>query len=385
MRSAISFIFLMLAGNVGFTQLYNNGAEISISNNTTVYSSLELINRGTINNEGTLILLSDWQNLGNHSGNGWVEMSGLSPQTLSYNGNTLANLRLDNPSSLILAGNISINDQLQLLQGKLLTSQSDTLLLLENSTVSGGSPVSYIQGPLHRRGRGEKFFPIGVPERYLPVTLLDIKGGNTTTVLEAKKDYTAGDIPENISQIYSAYYWIQDNYGEAFAGSPVSLPLFENTIDRNLASILNQSGQSSDYALYREVTITSGEYYSQIVSLDDIFGEVLLLGELNENSLADAAFYVPNALNPYASEPENRTIKIYGDLQSEDFVYVVYDRRGIEIFKTTDLEFMKSSGWKGTNSQTGNLVSAGAYLYAVKGIGADGRSIEQTGKVLVSR
>lgn len=386
MRSGLFLVTLLLLGQTVTAQISNHGAEIVIQSGTQVYSP-GLYNEGIIVNDGSLNISGDIrQYTGKYSGTGKVELAGTSPQLVELNPTVMAEVILDNPEGITLRGSLEISGVLSLVSGRLHTSDQDTLLLADKATISGGSPASFISGPLHHSGTGNKFYPIGYNDTYLPVTLDELRGGNSlvTAVVTNTNVPVSGAMPATY-ELLDPYYWQRESYGDVFSGTKVILPLFDEFADRNRLMIASATKDLTAYDIPSEVSFVAGDYYTGVMSVSEIYGEVIALA-MADPALADAApFYIPNAINASAAEDDNRVIKVYGDIRTENFIYVVFDRRGSEIFKSHDLEFMRSTGWDGRMGQTGKMAPAGSYIYAVKGETSDGQTINQTGQVVIVR
>jgi hypothetical protein len=126
---------------------------------------------------------------------------------------------------------------LQLINGRIITTTAHTLNMIRNSSVSGGSATSFVQGPMKKGGDNASFtFPLGIGSIYTPVTI------NTTGVLAASDTVVAEYIrsnpqgafgntydpagnPEVINHIsFVEYYRIQKTSG-VFTSGTITLPV----------------------------------------------------------------------------------------------------------------------------------------------------------------
>ena len=364
------------------SQLIQNGAIMHVGENSVFTTSYPLSSEGFIQNSGEIILHSDWKNGGIYQGSGSLLLNGDVPQTFAHNGQLVESLRLDNPGGAVLRGNLTIRGLLELEQGLFTTAQQDTLLVEENGNIRGGSPASFVNGPLHRAGRGERVFPVGKDNIYLPAELSDVSGGNTIVSLRVESDFN-GTVPPGIDRISTDYYWQLSHYRDAYSGSPVVLPLYDPQLDRTRTVILGFD--APDYSIYNDLTFQSGDYYTTASTNQAVTEAILLLGISSETIRDENVFYVPNVLSTSATDPDNRVIKVYGDIDDESFSFVVYDRRGIEVFSSTDLQRMQQSGWDGISQRTNALLPPGTYVYGVKGVSRKGEPLEKTGTLTILR
>jgi hypothetical protein len=375
------FIFLsaslLLCFHHSFTQYVEDGAIIHIEDNAIISTNIPFHLDGFMANEGRIILRSDWKNDGIYQGNGSIELNGTLERTFSHNGQDVAELIIEN--SARLNGKLPVINSLDLIRGIVYTTVNDTLLIENDAIINGGSPSSFVEGPLHRGGRGQKYFPVGNSNNFLPVTLGDVSGGNTIVVIEALADFS-GTIPDNIDRISRQFYWRQSHYRDAYTGSEFILPMYDDQLERSSTVVL---GLSSEYTIYDDLTFSNGTYYPEAGTQGKITEEFILLATAEENIRDESTLYIPNVLSTSAPDPENRVIKVYGDLQPEGFEFVVYDRRGIQVYRTTNLLEMQQEGWSGTSENTGEVLTQGSYVFAMKAVNQQNETVEKTGTVTI--
>jgi len=379
------FIFLsaiLISGFVSFiapAQYVSDGSILHVDENTVLSTSYPLSSEGFISNEGIIIALSDWKSAGIYQGAGEIRLNGTTLQEFAQDNQPVQIFTVENPAGVNLSGTLPISGILRLNEGIIRTAATDTLLILDNATIDGGSPASYVEGPLHREGRGLRFFPVGNSGTYLPVILSDVTGGDVTIVMEARQNFS-GSLPANISRISREYFWRQSHYNGTYTGSAVVLPMYDDQLERSSTVLL---GFESDYTIYDDIIFSNGAYYDEAATTEPVSQSVLLLATADQMIRDENVLYVPNALAPGAPDPENRVIKVYGDLLEDDFEFVVYDRRGIEVFSTSDLERMQRDGWNGNSVRTGEILPQGSYVYALKAFNRNNESVERTGTITI--
>lgn len=138
---------------------------------------------------GTMVLNSGTFQSGTGEG-ATVIFKGHAPQTLSgFNeatGSPFNNIEIDNAGGLTLGSRIDINGNLSLTNG-VITTTEENILYMRNPAggavvnPEGGSPGSYISGPMMRYTLGENFiFPAGKGTRYGRLGLYSPSTGNWT-------------------------------------------------------------------------------------------------------------------------------------------------------------------------------------------------------------
>ncbi len=96
--------------------------------------------------------------------------------------------------------------------------------------------------------------------------------------------------------------------------------------------------------------------------------------------------YVPNVFSPNASNPENRTLKMYGfGVSDDDFIFTVYNRWGEKVYEQTSFSQAISIGWEGTYKNSGDQLDMGVYTYIVRARYVDGTPIEKVGTITLLR
>ncbi|MGN6293439.1 MAG: hypothetical protein ACTHMV_11915 [Chitinophagaceae bacterium] len=128
------------------------------SNKAVIAIKGNLDNRGLITETGT------------STGSGLV-LNGTNHQLILSTGDITQEVKLvvDNQAGITLLSPLLISYQLELIRGKLFTSSTDLLSLGAEAICSGGSPLSFIEGPMKKTGSASFDFPLGVGGIYAPI------------------------------------------------------------------------------------------------------------------------------------------------------------------------------------------------------------------------
>lgn len=137
------------------------------SNNAIIAIKGNLNNRGLITETGT-------------STGAGIILNGTALQSISSAGSIAQQVKLavDNPAGITLLTPLLISHKLELIQGKVYTSSGNLLSLAAGAVCSGGSPVSFIEGPMKKAGNTGFDFPVGIGGIYAPIGITD--GGSET-------------------------------------------------------------------------------------------------------------------------------------------------------------------------------------------------------------
>ncbi len=122
-------------------------------------------------------------------------------------------------------GEILIEDTLDFQQGTLAPTSNGKITIMEEG-VATSMNGSHVNGLLYHTGNGYKFYPIGVNDKYAPVTLIDNVGDNDLVVgVEVRnEDLGLTELPDGVSEASHDWYWVMDVTGE-YEGSKIVLPV----------------------------------------------------------------------------------------------------------------------------------------------------------------
>lgn len=190
--------------------------------------------RGNVQNNGTF----------NGSG-GRVTLSGNNAQTISGSGGlNVFDLTLNNSSAggITISNNtINISNSLVLTNGKLNTSSTGILHMKDNSTSTGASDNSFVNGPMKKEGNDAFVFPVGKSSVYLPIAI---------------------SAPSNINEVFTAEY----SENDPFAQFGTTWELGIDHISTCEFWILDQESKSSNV----DVTIAWNLFSCGITNMTDL-------------------------------------------------------------------------------------------------------------------
>lgn len=128
-----------------------------------------------IHPNANLAIKGDLQNDGSmNSDGGTMYLIGAASQTISGSAMPeVYNLTLNNSSTtgIILLKNVQVSNAFVLTDGVLTSTPANQVILTDNSTVSGASNNSYVDGPVTKIGNDEIIFPVGKAGNYQPVSI----------------------------------------------------------------------------------------------------------------------------------------------------------------------------------------------------------------------
>lgn len=155
-----------------------------------------------------------------------IELNGLINQHINSPGSITGNisLRVNNGAGIIVDSPLRLPFNLQLVNGRVITSASNLLTIIDNAVCSGASSASFIEGPLMKEGDDDFTFPVGKGGIYAPVRLAPALGAGPTDqfiveYIRSNPQSAFGiNYPpsENINHVSFVEYWnISSNTGTA--------------------------------------------------------------------------------------------------------------------------------------------------------------------------
>jgi len=105
-------------------------------------------------------------------------------------------------------------------------------------------------------------------------------------------------------------------------------------------------------------------------------------GDIEIEVLSKDELYIPNAFHPFAQNPENQVVKVYGNnIEENDFHFKIVNRWGKVMYETRSFNEANSVGWDGVNNNTDETLELNVFTYIVRGRFIEGESFEKTGTI----
>ncbi|MEJ1240461.1 gliding motility-associated C-terminal domain-containing protein [Chryseolinea sp. T2] len=363
----------------------HNSSNLYVGSDVEIHVEGSVSNSGFVQNQGELRVTGDWLNTNVYQGLGRLTLNGNTTQRLSNNGNSIYSLRVNTTGIVDWQDKLVIDNRLDLTSGNIRIADPNSITLAATATVAGGSPSSFVEGPMVVRGTGYKFMPIGTNSGYYPVEFLDVSGIDPVVKVEAFDQMPAFRL-EGYGRVTSNVYWQQTVLSGTFSGSPVALgyDLPSDAADGALA-VYQSPAQSDVFTDAGNSSISNSNGIEKITTSGAVTGSLLLIGERVVVAPGSEAFYFPSSISPDAADPNNRTVKVFGEQLTEDgFQFVVFNRWGQQVFESRSLEYMTTTGWSG-QQQAGGILASGGYPYMLMGKFKNGETLRQKGMISVVR
>lgn len=366
-----------------YGQSLTNQTNIFIPAGLDVYLDGDFVNEGFIQNQGNFFVSGNWNNTNVYQGTGTVVLDGMLSQRFFNNRNAVHHFVIDGAGPKTVIGLVPVTNQLDLSLGIVNVSNTDTLLLEENSTVTGGSTESYIDGALTYAGTGLKFFPVGKNGSYYPVELLNISGIDPVTEIEVFDDISHINLPSSVTR-FSNVYWQRKVISGTFSNSPVSLGYVipDNYTSRHAIDIFQADVPDSEFTALGDISVEYGTEIDKVITQNAADGKIYVLGESIPVDGIPGEFYLSTSLSPKAANADNQFVRVFGNrLVDTGFQFHVYNRWGLLVFETTSLANMTTKGWDGRHK--GEYLPSGSYPFVLKATTINGEIIERKGMISI--
>lgn len=363
----------------------HNSSNLYIGSGIEVHADGPVLNSGFIQNQGELSVTGDWLNTNIYQGLGRLILDGTTTQTLINNGNSIYSLRINNNNFIDWNDQVVIDNRLELTSGIVRVADPNSLTLAATATVAGGSTASFVEGPMIVRGTGYKFMPIGKNGGYYPVEFLDVSGIDPVVQVEAFDQIPAFRL-EGYGRVKSEVYWQQVVLSGTFSGSPVALG-YDLPADatNNTFAVYQSPAQSELFTDAGNTSLSSANGLEKITTSGAVTQSLLVIGERVIVAPGSEQFYFPTSISPEATDPNNRSVRVFGaQLTDDGFLFVVFNRWGQQVFESRSLEYMSTIGWSG-QQQAGGSLASGGYPYMLKGRLKNGEALQQKGMISIVR
>ncbi len=216
---------VVVAGNMtlnhtGGNKIYHyfkNSSQLNLSGSLTLNASgsnkvyMKFNNTAVMNLGGNLIRTNSSYGRLNFISSTQLTLNGSVPQTIATEngsgseGITYNDVLVDNSTSgvpaVVLAGSMTVTNQLDLSQGIVKTDSVNLLIINSGATVVHASSVSYVEGPVNKVGNSDFEFPLGNGGVYAPISI---------------------SAPASASSVFQAQYYFQSPPNNTSLGSGVN-------------------------------------------------------------------------------------------------------------------------------------------------------------------
>lgn len=365
----LTSMVLILAWAVRAQSFYNINSNVFIGTGTTFTVGDSLVNKGTLTNNGNMVMRGVWINTGTYNpGSGEITFNNLpgeKPQIINHNSQSFNKLTISGGGEKLILADLNVVGELHLVSGIIANQNNSKVIFEPGATITGGSDQSHINGPIEQQGAGTWLFPMGNGSIYLPFEISGVTDNTAKGVIQLHEleDSQVLTGKGDITQLSSKRYWELSALNGSLGNTIITLPLRDEE---------NLSGASGLFAV-GESEVALGPYQSlgQSAFVGDpvngtvgsessptrsFFTVVVLSGEKN--------VIVYNGVSPNG-DGYNDYFQIFNIDHYPSNTVSIYNRWGDKVFEVNGYD-NDQKVFKGENNTTGNgKLSSGVYFYKI--------------------
>ncbi|HKO82362.1 MAG TPA: T9SS type A sorting domain-containing protein [Chitinophagaceae bacterium] len=235
-NAGVTFSTGMSANIIIHKKLIQAATSVFNLQNSTHNNSIKI--HGDVENQGTITKTG--------SGIPVLELNGTANQNIAVTNAIVGNitLKVNNSTGVTLFSPLVIPGKLELTNGKVKTNGTNILTLTDGAFHTGGSSISFVEGPIKKIGDDDFNFPVGSGDIYAPIGIAG-GGGNVTDefIAEYKRQNPQstpglGNTIENtINHISSVEYW-EITRSAGSSAKNIHLTITEYSFAKNLNTLL---------------------------------------------------------------------------------------------------------------------------------------------------
>lgn len=313
--------------------LYNNGSLLSIKPNTVLSVGDSVVNNGEIRNDGTLIVSGTWINNNTYNaGQGELALNSATLQVVNHNDQSFNRLSIAGGGEKIFQADITIENELNLTEGVLLSADNARIFINAGAVINGGSSDSFIEGPVVHRGEGEKHFPIGFDDKYLPVTLLNATGDNPEIEFRVSEPNSNTQVAGALKEVSDKRIWTMEVLAGTFNGSQIGLNISVEGFSEPLAQwVVTEAASLQDpFRSLGQSSLTGNSAMGFIISEDEVSERLFTIGVVSE--APNNFISVINAVSPNGDGMHD-FLKILNIESFPDNQIRIFNRWGDKVFE----------------------------------------------------
>lgn len=331
MRIVITTLSLCVTLFVQAQSLRNNSV-ISITAGSVLFVRDSLVNNGTIVNNGDMQIGGAWINNNQYdAGQGQITFNSNLPQVINHNDQSFSKLTISGGGEKIFQANITIENELNLSEGILVSANNASIIFNSGATVTGGSDQAHIVGTVYHQGAGSKTFPLGNGSIYLPVTLTNVEGASAEVGISGHElNGTTLKFAEPLNAVSHNRYWQIDLVSGSLANTKIILPLKDEDIVTNAekAVVAQSDGIASGFRSLGKATPTSNDF---VTSSSAVTLPLVAIGTVND----DGSIFVYNAVSPNSLDNLNSFLRIENIERFPSNKVRIFNRWGDNVFEIT--------------------------------------------------
>ena len=360
-----AIIILALAGSSLQAQSLYNETVISISPSAVLFVKDTLVNNGTIINNGDMQVGGSWiNNMQYDAGQGQITFNSDRPQVINHNDQAFSKLTIRGGGEKLFLANITIEDELDLSDGTLVSQNGARIIFSPGAQIVGGSDRAHINGPVYHRGAGEKLFPLGNGSVYLPVTLLNIEGADAEVGVQSVELQGIALQPSpSLKAVSASRYWQLDVVSGQISQSQVTLPVRDESMvtDADQAVVSQSQGLSGKFETLGQSQFEGSVFNGMVTSSNFVTMPFLAVATASD----DRRLVVYNAVSPNG-DGLNDFLRILNIEYFPENKFSLFNRWGDLVFEMEGYDNAERV-FRGRSSVSGEKeLPTGTYFYVIE-------------------
>ncbi len=337
-----------------------DGIDLSITANTLMYVDADVINKGTLTNEGELVVTGSWMNVGNYvSAAGELVLNSADPQVINHNAQTFQRLTIRGGGDKQVMNDLQISSALVFESGRILVDNMARMTLQPGVNVSGADNDNYIIGAMYWEGTGTLVYPIGTATEYLPVTLAQVNDNISGIGMIAYSQGPPQEVASPLRAVSNNRYW-QMIPSINFTGATIVLPLLNEPFLREDAdALIAETPNLGDPFSSLGGTLSNG----QVSSAAPAFGGYYAIGA---EDIRRPPIRVVNAVTPGLNDGKHDHLQIDNIEFYENNRVDIYDRTGRLVYRQENYNNLDRAFVGFANTINDQRLGSGTYYYSIE-------------------
>lgn len=322
---------------------YINGAVVSVSTGAIFSVPDSIVNKGTLINNGDIIIAGAWINSGTYNpGVGQVTFDSNLDQVINHNAQSIERLVISGGGKKEFNADIFVQSALTLTDGLLVSKNGARIVMESDVTITGGSDASHIQGPVERKGTGDWLFPVGNGTTYLPVEIKTVNDANAFGIITLHEITT-----ETLTMDASLERISGKRYFEfASTGNLANTTIDISTADDDISGDLTIGASNTALGPYANLGTSAPTFKFYAIAA----------------AQSDLTIQVFNAVSA-GSDGKNDFMEIRNIQNYPNNKVVIHNRWGDRVYETSGYDNSQNA-FRGI-SDNGNKLPGGTYFYSI--------------------
>ncbi len=327
---------------IGLVSVMSLHAQTTISTGSEVKAKGIVSTRGSVNNNSDKTDLTETQ----------LHLSGTNQTLSTASPLILQQLSIEGGGEKTIRGDVTITGNMTFTSGVL--SPGTNKLLYTGSTTLSSSPASYVNGSFYQRGTGVRFFPVGVGNTYLPMSLNDIQDASAEIRVTGFATGANLDLPANLSALAGNRHWEVAVSGGSLRATSASLYVPGTSIDASQRLVVVEADNVSSGTAINLGGGVNGDF---VTSFSPATKPILTIGVAEK-----ADIRIMDLITPFNADDINDQLKIVNIEYTFENKVTLLDRWGVPVKEWSNFRNYDDSNNPNSDNFDFTKLSPGNYI-----------------------